>query len=54
LYHNPWFPSSPIQVHTITQLAFIAGFSLAVGLFCGIYPAQRAAKLNPSDALWHE
>jgi len=47
------FPSLPIAV-TLWSVALGFGFSVAVGLFFGIYPAYRASALNPIDALRHE
>ena len=35
-------------------IVLAVGFSLAVGLFFGIYPARRASRLNPIDALRFE
>lgn len=43
------------QAHpSIASIIESVGFSMAIGLFFGYYPANKAAKMNPIDALTYE
>ncbi len=38
----------------MSSVVLALGFSLGISLFFGIWPARRAARLNPIDALRYE
>jgi len=46
-------PSLPIRISPWIVVVAV-GFSLAVGVFFGVYPATRAARLDPMVALRQE
>lgn len=47
-------PNFEQTVVTLDSILLATGFAAAVGLFFGVYPATRAARLKPIDALRYE